>query len=104
MDGNTCRYDHAVTVSTESGELLGPGHFVGDAGVYRSTGKPRWSGELHTNIDPLVLVSAGILSLEFNNGIVGYAICKTASITASSTGVLFRVRLIGDGDPPKADP
>ena len=62
---------------------------------------PGWGGELHTNIDPLVLVESGQLSLEFDNGVVGYALCTNATINASSgRSVLFRVALAGVGEPP----
>ena len=55
MVGNIFTYDNPVMVSAESGDFLGPGHFVGEAGVSRRTGEPRWSGNLDTDIDPLVL-------------------------------------------------
>ena len=94
-------YDHPVNVSAESGELLGPGHFVGGSSFYRLTVMPGWSGELHTNIDSLVLVESGQLRLEFDNGVVGHALCTNATINASSgRGVLFRVKLAGVGGPP----
>ena len=91
-------------MSAESGELLGRGHFVGTAGTNRTTGRPRWSGDLHTSIDHLVLVASGTLSLEFDNGAVGYARCPSSSINAlSERGALFLVKLRGEGDPPTVD-
>jgi len=53
-------YNQPVNVSVESGELLGLGHFVGAARINRATGGPRWSGDLHTSIDPLVLIAASL--------------------------------------------
>ena len=35
MAGNVFRNNHPVKVSAESGELLGTGHFVGEAGPNR---------------------------------------------------------------------
>lgn len=105
MAANIFTYDHPVNVSTESGEVLGPAHFVGSAGINRKTGGRRWSGDLHTSIDPLVLVAAGTLCLEFDNGAVGYARCTNPSINArSERGALFLVRLLGQGEPPTVDP
>ena len=75
-------YSHSVRVSAESGEVLGPGHFAGTARINRVTGGPRRSGDIHTNIDPLVLVAAGTLCLEFDNGAVGYARWTNSSINA----------------------
>ena len=73
MTTTTIKYNHPVNVSAESGELLGTGHFVGEAGINRRTGVSKWSGNLDTDIDPLLLVQAGELRLEFENGAVGYA-------------------------------
>ena len=48
-------YDHPVSVSAVSGDVLGSTHFVGTAGINSTTGGTRWNGWLHTGIDPLVL-------------------------------------------------
>ncbi len=97
-------YDHAVHVSVESGEVLGLGHFVGTARINQITGRPVWSGDLHTSIDPLILMSAGQLSLEFDNGAVGHARCVSSNINAQSErGAMFLVRLRGEGEPPTVD-
>ena len=77
MAADAFKYDHPVKVSAESGELLGTGHFVGEAGINRRTGVSKWSGNLDTDIDPLLLVQAGELRLEFENGAVGYARCPS---------------------------
>ena len=97
MASNVFKYDHPVGVSAGSGELLGTGRFVGEAGIGRN-GVPRWSGNLSTDIDPLILVQSGELRLEFDNAIVGYAFCTSANITAKSgSNALFLVRLRGRG-------
>ena len=96
-------YNHPVKVSAESGELLGTGHFVGEAGINHRTGVSKWSGNLDTDIDPLLLVQGGELRLEFENG-VGYARCPSANITAhSGSDALFLVMLRGQGEPPRVD-
>ena len=98
-------YDHPVKVSAESGDLLGAGHFVGNSRIHLSTGELRWSSNLHTSIDPLVLTSAGTLRIEFENGTVGHTRCPSSSIDArSERGATFLVRLRGEGDPPRVDP
>ena len=97
-------YSHAVHVSAESGEVLGPAHFVGRARINRKTGGRRWSSDPHTNIDPLVLAAAGTLCLAFDNGAVGYASCTSTGINPwSERGALFLVRLLGQGEPPRVD-
>lgn len=103
MAVNPFKYDHPVTVSTESGETLDPGRFVGESGTYRS-GEPRWRGDVHTNTDPLVLFAAGSQRLEFENGAVGYARCTSSSINAwAEHGQLFLVKLRGQGEPTRVD-
>lgn len=102
--GNIFDYDHSVKVSAESGELLGTGHFVGGARINKITGRPGWSGDLHTSVDPIILVASGLLSVEFENGSVGHARCTSPSINArSERGSLFLVRLMGQGEPPPVD-
>ena len=104
MTTTTIKYNHPVKVSAESGEFLGTGHFVGEAGIHGKTGAPKWSGNLDTDIDPLLLVQAGQLRVEFENGAVGYARCPSASIMAHSrSDALFLVMLRGQGEPPDAE-
>ena len=104
MAANIFTYDHPINMSTESGELLGTAHFVGTARIHRRTGRPGWSGRLHTNIDPLVLVASGTLCLEFDNGSVGHVRCTNSSINAwSERGAMFLVGLRGEGDPPRVE-
>ena len=102
--GNIFDYDNLVKVSAESGEVLGMGHFVGGARINRITGRPGWSGDLHTSVDPIILVASGLLSVEFENGAIGHARCTNASINArSERGALFLVRLMRQGEPPPVE-
>ena len=97
-------YNHPVKMFAESGELLGTGHFVGKSWTSRSSGEPRWSGNLDTNVDPLLLVQSGELRLEFGNGAIGHARCTNSSLMAySRSDALFLVALKGVGEPPRVE-
>ena len=106
MAGNVFKYNHPVTVFTESGEFLGDGRFNGEAGINGHTGQPEWGGNLETNIDPATLAEAGILTLDFGERVTGRATCSGAvtSVTRSGTGLdqlARQVTLKGQGEPPR---
>ena len=108
MVGNVFKYNHPVTVSTESGELLGSGHFVGEVDIDSQTGEPKWGGNLYSNIDTVILVEAGTLSLEFDNGVTARALCSRSIINVTRSGtrlnqLTYQVTLSGQGEPPRVD-
>ena len=101
MIGNSVTYNEQVNVFSESGETLGTDRLVGTARRNSRSGRWSWSGQLHdTSFEPGILLDSGQLRLEFNDGAVGYALCRNI---AYSTRRTTRVELVGTGRPPRLE-
>lgn len=93
-------YNEKVKLYSESGDLLGIALLIGSARISSRSGLWSWEAQLYeSDFEPGILMEAGELRIEFEDGAEGRALCQNIRYRNANPSV----RLLGTGMPPRVD-